>query len=266
MVGGRRLAGRHVRDGVGGRQRPKQVERRREEQGSGDGGGHVENAVVVSRRHADEHAVEHQFDDRRVRRIGDIVRAVLAGRRVAEGHVVAEDVALDAVGVGDRVEADVRVAGPDVVAEFDVVELGAPDHAFLFLDGQRLPPGEVVQVFLHDDVTAAREIRVVVGGDQGGLGGGAAGRVLGAVDEPEQVPRVEVAEPDRVVLDAHVRAERVDEAARELEHEIAAVGADVEQHVAGGGGRVVAPATRRRERVQVRGTRRAGRPETVPVA
>ena len=99
----------------------------------------------------------------------------------------------------DRRERLVRLARRVVVVELDVVELGPADDRLLLLGRQRGPAGHVVQVLLDDHVAAAGEVRVGVVADQRRVGQLGAGRVGRAVDEAEQVARVEVAEADRLV-------------------------------------------------------------------
>jgi hypothetical protein len=100
-----------------------------------------------------------------------------------------------------------------------------------------------VQVLLHHHVAAARELAVA---DQRRLGELGTGRVRRAVHESEQVARVEVAEPDRLVDDARRAAEAIQQLALELERHVLALGAQVEEQVA----------RRRRRRVQRSGHRR----------
>ncbi len=95
-------------------------------------------------------------------------------------------------------------AGLLVVVDLDVGELGAPDRALLLLDGERVPCGQVVQVLLHDHVGAAREPGVLVA-DGHGLERACALRVLGTVDEAQQVTLVERLEAVDLVNDRRPR-------------------------------------------------------------
>ena len=85
-----------------------------------------------------------------------------------------------------------------VVVDLYVFELGPAQARRLGLGRERRPAGHVVDVLLHDDVAAAREVRVVVGGDQRRVGQLGAGRVRGAVDEAEQVAPASAVPPARV--------------------------------------------------------------------
>jgi hypothetical protein len=112
---------------------------------------------------------------------------------------------------------------------------------------------------LHQQVGAAGEGRVLVA-DQDGVGRGGARRVLGAVDEPEQVAAVEVAEALHLVDHAHGRPERRDDPAGQLEARVGAAGPDVEEQVAGGGRRAVPLARDLAKGVQPGGARAVEEP------
>ena len=88
-----------------------------------------------------------------------------------------------------------------------------------------------MQVLLDDDIAAAREVRVVVADEQGVVGG-RTDRVLGAVDEAEQVAAVEVAEAVHLVDDGRGAAEPLGHPGSELEAEVQLLGLDVEEQVA----------------------------------
>lgn len=91
-----------------------------------------------------------------------------------------------------------------------------------------------MDVLLHDDVAASRAVGVLVGDEHGVWDGGADG-VGGAVDEAQQVAGVEVAEALRVVYNCRCITQLEKKLALKLEADVAAVGADVEEQVAGGG-------------------------------
>ncbi len=145
--------------------------------------------------------------------ISDEVRAELALSDGAEGHVVPDDLALLAVVVDDRVQGDVRVARFDVVGHLDVGELCPADDPLLLLDRDGVPRRQVMQVFLHDHVAATDEVRIFVT-DRRRLVRGQAGRILGAIDEAEQVALVEVFEAVGLVDNVGVSGETVSSAAR----------------------------------------------------
>lgn len=91
-----------------------------------------------------------------------------------------------------------------------------------------------MDVLLHDDVAASRTIGVLVGDEHGVRDRGADG-VGGAVDEAQQVAGVEVAEALRIVHYLRGITELEKKLALKLEADVAAVGADVEEQVAGCG-------------------------------
>ena len=91
---------------------------------------------------------------------------------------------------------------------------------------------------------------------------GIALRVLGAVDEPEQVAFVERAEPVYLLDDVRAPGQPIHQPLGEFEAQVEAVRTDVKQEVAGRLGRRVPWAGNLHERVQVGGTRLAE--QTVP--
>lgn len=190
-------------------------------------------------RTAEEHVAEHLLGDAGIGGVPDEVRTELALPEAAERHVGTQDVAFRAVRVRDRVQRHMGVGGLDAVGELDVGELRPPDHPLLLLGAQRVPRRQIVEVLLHDDVAAAREIRVL-GADQRSRPRIIAHRVLGAVDEAQQIPVVEVAEPVRLVDDLHRTAEPVEQLGGPLVAHVHPLGPDVEQQIARGRGGVVA--------------------------
>src|SRR5262249_58133543 len=106
------------------------------------------------------------------------------------------------------------------------------DDRFLLLGREPIPRGEVVHVLLHHDVAATRDLGVLLA-DERRLDERWADGIRGTVHEAEQVARVEVAEPDRLVGDGDGISEQVEELALELEDQIVPVGADVEEEVSG---------------------------------
>jgi hypothetical protein len=77
-------------------------------------------------------------------------------RHRAERHVVAYDFYFLAV-LHDRRQRIVRGRRLDGVIELDVGKLGTADDTFLGFGGKRVSAGQIVQVFLHDHIAAARE-------------------------------------------------------------------------------------------------------------
>ncbi len=213
-----------------------------------------------------EHVADHLLGHLGIARVADEVGAGLAAPRrapvePAEGHVEPQDLPFLAVRAGDGGERDMGVGRLGRVVELDVVGLGAADRAFLLVDGQMLPAGQVVQVLLHDDVAAAGEVLVLVA-DQHGLGGLPALRVLGAVHEAEQVAGVVVGEAVGRVDDGGGAGEPPGDPAGELPADVHPGGPDVQEQVAGGGRGAVAGAGHLGERVQ--GGRAGAVEEPVP--
>lgn len=116
---------------------------------------------------------------------------------------------------------------------------------------QSFAPGDqVVGVLLDHQVAAAAVGGVLVFGDHHRLLGLIALRILGPVDEAEQVALVKGAEAVHLVDHADAVAEAVGDQPRQLEAEVEATGADVEEEVAGSRGRGVNLAAQFLEGVQ----------------
>ena len=77
--------------------------------------------------------------------------------------------------------------------EFDVGDFRAADDAFLRLSRESVPRVEIVEIFLNNDITAARKGGVFIA-NVNGVVAGAAGRVFGTIHETEEIPLVKVAE------------------------------------------------------------------------
>src|SRR5262249_38958034 len=167
----------------------EEVRRRYEEEVACDGAAEVENAVVVSGRTTHEHVLKHRLRDAGGAAIANEIRAELAVSGTAEGHVVPEDLELLPVllDVCERVMGVGRLVG---IGELDVGELAASHDALLLLGRNGVPRLEVVEVLLHDHVTAARKRRVL-GADDSRLAGGLASRILRPIDESHDVAIVE---------------------------------------------------------------------------
>ena len=117
---------------------------------------------------------------------------------------------------------------------------------------------QVVQVLLDDHVAAAGEGGVLVA-DDGGGDALLARRVLRAVDEADQVALVEVAKAVHLVRRRDAPPSRAMIWRRQLEAQVHALGADVEQEVARRRHGVM-PAADLAERVQLRGRGAAEQP------
>ncbi len=187
-------------------------------------------------------------------RVADVVGAVLTLADLTERHVGADDLQFGAVRILDDVQCHMGIAGLDVIVEFDVVELGAADDAFLLGDRQRLPRPHVVDVLLHVHITAAGEVRILIADLAGGQGDLAV-RVLGAVDEAEQIAVVEELEAVHLVDDRDGTGHRLGDPAGQLETDVENLGADVEEQIPRGGRGVVAGAAQLDEGMQLGGPR-----------
>ena len=125
------------------------------------------------------------------------------------------------------------------IVQLDVGELG-PAYDFLLLrDGKVIPSRKVMQILLHDHVTAACEGRVLFS-DDGGTDGALIHRILRPIDEAEQVAIVEVTETVYLVDDGNGTVEPRHDLCRQLEAQIHAYGADMQQNVPWRGDRVMA--------------------------
>ena len=118
---------------------------------------------------------------------------------------------------------------------------------------------EVVQVLLHDHVAAAGEVGILVA-DGRRLVGRRPGRILGAVDEAEQVALVEVLEAVGLVDDVGPAGQPVHQLRGQLEAQIHPSGPEVEQQVARRGDGGVPGADDLPERVQLGRPRAAEQP------
>lgn len=132
--------------------------------------------------------------------------------------------------------------------------VGTTDRTFLLFDRQRIPRLEIVQVLLHDHITAVGEVRVAVTDQNCGNGVVVLG-VLGAVDEPQEVAAVEVAEAVGFVDDLRDTTQAIVDLRHEFEAQVHRRRPHVEQEVARGGGRVVCVAVQRYEFVEFGGAR-----------
>ena len=138
-----------------------------------------------------------------------------------------------------------------VVVDLDVVDLGPAHDRLLLFGRERGPAGHVVQVLLDHDVAAARELGVGIGRDQRRVGQLRSGRVGRAVDEAQQVARVEVTKAGRVVDDLRGVLDEVQQLALELEGHVLALGAQVEEQISWRRRRHVHRTPDRRERPQL---------------
>src|SRR5262249_5627087 len=185
------------------------------------------------------------------------VRPKLSLSGMSERHVVSHDLELSAV-LDNRCQGVVGPAWLDGIVQLDVRQLGSADDSLLLLDRQLVPSRQVVQVLLDDDVTAAGEGGILVA-DDGGVGGRLPYGVLRAVDESDQVARVEIAEAVNLVDRGDDATEPRHDLRLQFEAQIHAPGTDVEEDVARRGDCVMPPADFT-ERMQLLRPRRAKEP------
>jgi hypothetical protein len=107
-----------------------------------------------------------------------------------------------------------------IVVLFDIVQLAAPDRAFLLFGAEPAPCDQVVRVLLNDDVTSTGPGSVLVADEHRRLTCGSAG-VFGAVDESEKVAPVEAAEAVHLGHHPGGVAETHIDQAREFETQVA---------------------------------------------
>src|SRR5581483_363860 len=189
---GTRWIGRVVKE-VGGRYEEQRASHRR---------GEIQDPVVVSWRVPEEHVFQHLFGDVGSAGVADEVRAELAFAHRAEGHIVAQDLPLGAVGIGDRGQRDVGVVGFGGIVELDIGQLGTSDHLFLHVYWQGIPGSQVVQVLLHDHIASAGEVRILVANQDRG-GGRRADVIFRPVNESEQITYIEVFKSMHLVVDRY---------------------------------------------------------------
>ena len=132
----------------------------------------------------------------------------------------------------DGGERLVRLARRVVVVELDVVDLGAADDRLLLLGRQRRPGRQIVQVLLHDDVAAAGEVGILVADERRRRAG--RGRSGSRCRRRSRAGRGRRSSESPVTSSttAHGVAEPVEQQPLELEAQVVALGADVEEQVA----------------------------------
>jgi hypothetical protein len=109
---------------------------------------------------------------------------------------------------------------------------GAADDALLCLRRQRVPSRQIVQIFLHDHIAAARECRILLA-DERCVDHRLAARILGAIDEPQQVAVVEVTKATDLVDRGDCAGEACHDLHRHLEAKIHPFRADMKHQVPG---------------------------------
>jgi hypothetical protein len=208
----------------------QETRRRHEKQATGDGTAEIQQPVVIARRLADEHILQHLLDPIRRARITDEVSAELALPDLAERHVVAHDLKLLPV-LLDRGQNVVGIGLLLGIELLDVGQLVPADDVLLLLDGQRIPALHVMQILLDDDVAAASEGAIFIA-DDGGINGGLIHRIFRAVDKAEQVAIVEITEAMDLVRHRNRAVEPRHDLRRQLKAQIHAGGPDMQHDVA----------------------------------
>src|SRR3984893_10431348 len=219
-----------------------------EEQGTGYRPAEVEPPIIIAGRAADEHVLDHLLGHPRRAAIANEVGAIFTGTDSAEGHVVAHDLKLFAI-LGNRGERVVRRRRFYRVVQFDVGQLAAADDALLHLRGERVPSVQVMEIFLHDYVAAPSE-RGILLADECGVDHRFATRILGAIDEAQEVAVIEVPKAMNLVDRRDRFAEARHNLRRHFEAKIHPLRADMEQQVPWRRNRMVLGATDLAERVE----------------
>ena len=116
-----------------------------------------------------------------------------------------------------------------------------------------------MQIFLHDDIAAAGEARIL-GADQHRGERLVSGRVLGAVDKPEEIALVEIAETLHLVDRRHGGPEPGHDLRRQFKAQVEPLGTNVEQQIARGRDGVAGAGADLAERVQLQRLWRAEQP------
>lgn len=131
--------------------------------------------------------------------------------------------------------------------------LASYDTLLLF-NRKRVPALHIVQILLDDNVAAADE-RGVFAADDRGFDGAYVARVLGAVDESDQIACVEVTEAVRFVVNRNRPGNAFHAVGHQLEAHVHARRANVQQHVTRGRHRMSVRCTNLAKRVQFRRSR-----------
>ncbi|CWR43772.1 Uncharacterised protein [Neisseria meningitidis] len=147
----------------------------------------------------------------------------------AEGQAAADDFQADSVFF--QVDAaEVRIGQADIAAEFVVGFLAASDRGLLFGDGDGIPFFQIVQVFLQQDIAAAR-IGFSFGDDGDFADIFIALRVFRAVDETVQSAILIQAQTVFFGRDAYAVAERAQNGLGKRVGGVLAEGLDVDGHI-----------------------------------
>src|SRR5271166_231693 len=225
---------------------------------SRDGAAEIQQAVIVAGWPAHEHVFEHLFDGAGRAAVADEIGAKFPVPGSAEWHVVAQDLDLFPV-LDDGCECVVRRGWLDGIVQFDIRQLGAADDSFLHLRGQRIPPVKIVEIFLHDNVTAAGE-RGVFLADHRGVDHRLTPGILRPIDETQEITVVKIAEAMNFVHRRNSISDARHDLRCQLETQIHALRADVENQVAWRRNRMASSRANFAEHAQFRWQRRSKEP------
>ena len=109
---------------------------------------------------SNKHITEHFLDDPKISCIPDKIGSELRLSRPSKRHVIPQNIVLIALGIDNGGQRFVSFS-PACIIKLDIVELCPSNYTFLDCRWQGIPFSEFMQVFLHDDITAARKIRIV---------------------------------------------------------------------------------------------------------
>jgi len=194
--------------------------------------GEVQNAVVI--RIANEHVPKHPLDAAKVLGIADEVGTELLVADGSERHVLAVDLQIVAVFIANVIERDVRVCRFFLLGHLHVIQLGAADRALLLLRTEPIPRIHVVQILLHDHVTAAPVLGVLITHQHSIFGRGKFW-ILRTIHESQQVAIIEELEAVRLIHNLCMAFQALADQRCQLETHIHMIGSQVDQQVTRGG-------------------------------
>ena len=142
------------------------------------------------------------------------------------------------------------------IGQLDVREFPAADNALLRLDGKSIPCLHVVKVFLDDDIAAACKGRVLVAHNAASRAASPRGFSVPST-KPHDVAVFEITEALDLVGNRNSVSDAFHDLRRQLEAEVHAPGANVEEDVAGSRDGVAATGTDLSKGMKLGGTRRS---------
>src|SRR6185437_6142254 len=177
-----------------------------------------------------EHILQHSLDPGRRSCVADEIGAELAFADGAERHIIAHDFQFVAALVQYARERIMCAGRLDRILQFDVRQLLAADNALLPLDRQRIPPRQIMQIFLHNHIAAAREAGVFTADDYRVVSR-LADRVFRSVHKADEITVVEIFEAMGFIDDGDGRSDPGLYLGGKLETDIHRRRADVKKHI-----------------------------------